>query len=64
MAYNVMTVDTFPDWNGLMRGAPMTELWPKVHPNRTSTDTFDRFGEVRSIHDVEYFKVVEVVRGQ
>jgi hypothetical protein len=62
--YNAMTVDTFPDWNGLMQGVPMTELWPKVHPNRTSSDTFDHIAEVRSIHDVEYFKVVEVVRGK
>lgn len=62
--YNAMTVDTFPDWNGLMQGVPLTELWPKVHPNRTSSDTFDRIAEVRSIHDVEAFKVVEVVRGK
>jgi hypothetical protein len=62
--YDAMTVDTFPDWNGLMRGVPVTELWPKVHPNRTSTDAFDRMAEVRSIHDVEYYKVVEVVRGK
>jgi hypothetical protein len=62
--YNTMTVDTFPDWNGLMKGVPVNELWPKVHPNRTTTDTFDRLGEVRSIHEVEYFKVVEAVRGK
>lgn len=62
--YNGMTVDTFSDWNGLMQGVPLNELWPKVHPNRTSTDTFDRLGEVRSIHAVEYFRVVEVVRGK
>lgn len=61
---NAMTVDTFADWNGLLRGVPMNELWPKVHPSRTSADTFDRFDEVRSTQDVEYFKVVEVVRGK
>jgi hypothetical protein len=59
-----MTVDTFPDWNGLVQGPPVATLWPKVHPNATITDTFNRFGKVRSIHDVEVFKVVEAVRGK
>jgi len=62
--YNGMTVDFFPDWKGLMQGVPMTELWPKVHPNTTPTDTFNRLDKVRSIHDVEFYKVVEVVRGK
>lgn len=61
---NSMTVDTFPDWNGLMQGVPVTDLWPKVHPSRTSADTFDRLDEVRSIHDVEIFKVIEAVRAK
>jgi len=62
--FNSLTVDTFPDWNGLMQGVPVTDLWPKVHPNRTSADTFDRLDEVRSIHDVEIFKVIEAVRAK
>jgi hypothetical protein len=62
--YNGVTVDTFPDWNALMRGVPATELWPKVHPNTTPTETFARLDKVRSIHDVEYYKVAEVVRGK
>jgi len=62
--YNGVTVDTFPDWNGLMRSVPMTELWPKVHPGTTATEAFQRFDKARSIHDVEVFKVVEVVRGK
>jgi hypothetical protein len=64
MPYNGVTVDLFPDWNGLMQGVPMTELWPKVHPNTTPTDTFNRYDRIRSIHDVEYYKIVEVVRGK
>jgi len=62
--YNRMTVDIFPDWNGLMQGVPVTELWPKVHPDTTPTDTFNRYDRVRSIHDVEVYKIVELVRGK
>lgn len=62
--YDGMSVDTFPDWNGLMQGVPLGTLWPKVHPNATITDTFNRFDKVRSVHDVEYYKVVELVRGK
>jgi len=62
--YNGVTVDTFPDWNGLTRGVPVDELWPKVHPSTTVTDAFRRFDRVRSTRDVEVFKVVAVVRGK
>jgi len=57
-----LTVDIFPDWNGLMQGVPVTELWPKVHPDTTPTDTFNRYDRVRSVHDVELYKIVELVR--
>ena len=59
--YNVVTVDTFPDWNGLVRGVPAEDLWPKVHPGTTVTDVFQRLDKARSIHDVEIFKIAEVV---
>jgi hypothetical protein len=62
--YNGVTVDTFPDWNALIRGVPATDLWPKVHPNTTPTEAFRRFDQVRSIHDIEVYKVVEVVRAK
>jgi hypothetical protein len=62
--YNGMTVDIFPDWNGLMQGVPADELWPKVHPGTTTTDTFNRFDRSRSIHSIEIGKIVEVVRGK
>jgi hypothetical protein len=60
--YNGMTIDTFPDWNGLVRGVPMNDLWPKVHPNTEATNTFQRLDQARSIHDVEVSKIIEVVR--
>jgi hypothetical protein len=62
--YNAVTVDIFPDWSSLIRGVPLTELWPKVHPNATFNDLFDRLERVRSIHDVEVYKIVEVVQGK
>jgi hypothetical protein len=62
--YNGVTVDTFPDWSALMRGVPLTELWSKVHPNTTFTEAFRRFDKVRSVHDIEVYKVVEVLKGK
>jgi hypothetical protein len=62
--YNGAPVDTFPDWNGLVRGVPMNDLWPKVHANTTATEAFQRFDKARSLHDVEVSKIVEVVRGK
>jgi hypothetical protein len=62
--YSGMSVDIFPDWNALMQGVPLGTLWPKVHPDATITDTFNRFDKTRSVHDVEYYKVVELVRGK
>lgn len=62
--YNALTVDLFPDWSSLIRGVPLTELWPKVHPNTTFNDVFDRLERVRSVHDVEVYKIIEVVRGK
>ena len=64
MPYSGMSVDSFPDWNALIQGVPLNTLWPKVHKNATTTDTFNRFDKLRSVHDVEYYKVVEVVRGK
>jgi hypothetical protein len=62
--YDALTVDFFPDWNGLMRGVPINDLWPKVHPGATVTDTFSRFSRHRSIHSVEVYKLAEVVRAR
>jgi hypothetical protein len=62
--YTGLTVDSFPDWNGFIRGVPVTELWPQVHPKITPTDAFAGFDQVRSIHDVEVFKVAAVVLGK
>jgi hypothetical protein len=62
--YNGLTVDIFPDWSSLVRGVPLTDLWPRVHPNTTVDDVFDRLEKVRSVHDREVYKIVEVVRAK
>jgi hypothetical protein len=62
--YNGLTVDVFSDWSSLMRSVPVTDLWPKVHPNATFNDLFDRLERVRSVHDVEVYKTIEVVRAK
>ncbi len=62
--YNGMTVDSFPDWKTFIRGVPSEELWPKVHPGTTITDTFNRFARHRSIQDIEVYKLTEVVRAK
>ena len=60
LPYNAVTVDVFPDWNSLLHGVPFT-LWSKVHPNTETTDFFDRLDRVRSRHDIEIYKVLEVI---
>jgi len=62
--YDALTVDTFPSWNALVHGVPATELWPKVHPNTTANDLFNRLEKVRSVHDREIYKIVEAVRAK
>ena len=62
--YNGMTVDVFPDWSTLVRGVPLDQLWSKVHPTISASDAFNRMDKVRSVHDVEVYKIVEVVRGK
>lgn len=61
LPYNAATVDVFADWNSLLHGAPVGELWPKVHPHTEITEVFDRLDRVRSRHDIEVFKVIELV---
>ncbi len=61
--YDALTVDVFADWNSLVRGVP-TDLWSKVHPNTTFSDFFNRLEKVRSVHDREVYKVVDVVQGK
>lgn len=62
--YNGMTVDVFPDWSGLLHGVPAESLWTKVHPDLDITAAFNRLGKVRSIHDVEVYKIVDIVRSK
>lgn len=62
--YSSLSVDVFADWNSLVRGVPLNDLWPKVHPNITSTEVFDRLAKTRSVHDQEIYKVVDVVRAK
>lgn len=62
--YSGLSVDVFADWSSLVRGVPLNELWPKVHPNITSTEVFERLAKTRSVHDQEIYKVVDVVRAK
>jgi hypothetical protein len=62
--YNGLTVDVFADWSSLVRGVPLNDLWPKVHPNISTTDAFNRYDKVRSVHDVEVYKILDVVRAK
>ena len=57
--YNAITGDIFSDWNSLLHGIPF-ETWQKVHPNTDATEAFDRLDRVRSRHDIEVYKVLEV----
>ena len=59
--YNVQTVDQFPDWNSLVHGLPVGELWPKVHPHEEMTHFFDADGKAASTYDREVYKVVDIV---
>jgi hypothetical protein len=60
LPYNALTYDGFADWNSLIQGVPFS-TWSKVHPHTEATDVFDRLERVRSIHDVEVYKVIEAV---
>ncbi len=62
--YNAQTVDIFPDWNSLVHGVPVSELWSKVHPTTAVSEAFNRLDRVRSIQSVEIYKAVEVVAGK
>ena len=59
--YSSLSVDVFADWNSLVRGVPLNDLWPKVHPTITSAEVFDRLAKTRSVYDQEVYKVVDVV---
>jgi hypothetical protein len=59
--YDGMTVDIFPDWKSLLHEVPLDELWPKVHPHTEATEVFDQLERVRSRHDVEIYKVIDLV---
>jgi hypothetical protein len=59
--YSSLSVDVFQDWNSLVRGVPLDTLWPKVHPNITSAEVFEKLAKTRSVHDQEIYKVFDVV---
>ena len=59
--YSSLSVDVFADWNSLVRGVPLNDLWPKVHPTITSAEVFERLAKTRSVYDQEVYKVVDVV---
>ncbi len=59
--YDAMTVDIFPDWNSLLHEVPLGDLWPKVHPHTDMTSVFDQLDRVRSRHDIEIYKVIDIV---
>jgi hypothetical protein len=62
--YSSLSVDVFPDWNALVRGVPLNDLWPKVHPNIKSDEVFEKLAKTRSVHDQEIYKVVDSVTGK
>jgi hypothetical protein len=64
MPYNSMTLDFYPDWNGLLREVFSNDLWFKVHPGITATAVFSRFERIRSVHDREVYRLAEVVRAK
>jgi hypothetical protein len=60
MPYDAATVDTFADWNGLIRGVPL-DLWPKVHPGFSINETLANLDKTRSVHDVAISRIEAVV---
>ena len=54
---NGVTVDLFTDWESLMRGIPVNELWPKVHQNRNMSEWLDRLSTVVDRQLVEIARV-------
>jgi hypothetical protein len=61
MPYDGATVDTFADWNGLIGGVPVGELWSKVHPGFSISEVLANLDKVRSIHDVSISRIEAVV---
>ncbi len=62
--YSSLSVDVFQDWNSMVRGVPLNDLWPKVHPKITSAEVFERLAKTRSVYDQEVYKVVDVVNAK
>lgn len=58
---NGLTVDLFPDWDALMRGIPVNQLWPKVHGNRSRAEWSDRLSTICERPLVEIAQFVEYV---
>jgi hypothetical protein len=40
------------------------QLWSKVHPSISPAEAFRRLDSVRTVRDVEVYKVVDVVRAK
>jgi hypothetical protein len=58
---NGLTVDLFPDWEALMRGIPLNQLWPKVHGNRSRAEWSDRLSTICERPLIEIARFVEYV---
>lgn len=56
---NGLTVDLFTDWESLMRGIPINELWPKVHGNRSRAEWSDHLSTICERPLVEIARFVE-----
>jgi hypothetical protein len=59
---NALTVDIFPDWDALMRGIPVGQLWPKVHANRSIAEWSDRLSTIVERQLVEVAHVETIAR--
>lgn len=65
MHYNAMTVDFFPTWAAVGQGSgPITEVWPKVHPDLKIDDYMQKVGKVADRYKVELYQVTEMVMGK
>jgi hypothetical protein len=58
---NGLTVDSFPNWASMMEGIKLSELWPKVHPNRSMAEWSDRLSTIVDRRLVEVARVTEMV---
>lgn len=62
LPYNAMTVDGFPDWASIGAGAPVRQLWNKVHPTMDMTTHTDRVLHLADRPRIDWVHFVEVLR--